>query len=150
MAALALSRLVMLGLNVSGNLPHKACDGGHRFIPHLSLTDKRPWSITSDYRPRDYVEQVTQVLNKSLHNNVAKTLASLTRAHALAQREHFNLDIGKITTLSKNWARSSSKLNYEHASCLTEAQAIAPSLAPNHSRAQWRNFSETVHPQYCT
>ena len=61
---------------------------------------------------------------------------SSTRAHALAQREHFNLDIGKITTLSKNWARSSCKLNYEHASCLTEAQAIAPSLAPNHSLAQ--------------
>ena len=52
----------MLGLDVSGNLPNKACDGGHRYIPHLSLTDKRPWSITSDFRPRDCAEQVAQVL----------------------------------------------------------------------------------------
>ena len=58
---------VMLGLNVSGNLPNKACDVGH-----LSLADKRPWSITSDSRPRACVEQVTQVLNNSLLNNAAK------------------------------------------------------------------------------
>ena len=53
---------MMLGLNV----PDKAFDGGHCHIVHLSLTDKRRWSITSDYRPRDYAEQVTQVLNNSL------------------------------------------------------------------------------------
>ena len=46
-----------------------------RHIPPLSLTDKRPWIITSDHRPREYVEQVTQVLNNSQHNNVAKILA---------------------------------------------------------------------------
>ena len=39
-----------------------------------------------------------------------KPLRSLTRAHALAQREDFNLDIGKITTQSKYWARSSQGL----------------------------------------
>ena len=51
------------------DLPNEACEGDHRHIPHLSFTDKRPWSITSDCRPRDYVEQVTQVLKNSLHND---------------------------------------------------------------------------------
>ena len=73
-----------------------------------------------------------------------------TRTRTGTDRFILILTLGKITTLSKNWARSSSKLSYEHASSATEAQAIAPSLAPNHSRAQWRNFYETVHPQYCT
>ena len=40
-----------------------------------------------------------------------KPLRSLTRAHALAQRDlFFILTVGKITTLSKNWARSSQGL----------------------------------------
>ena len=43
--------VVLLGLDVSGNLPNKVCDDRH--IPRLSLTDKRPWSITSDCRPRE-------------------------------------------------------------------------------------------------
>ena len=50
-----------LGLNVSGNLPNRTCDTGHRHIPHLS-SDKHSWSITSDCCPREYVEHVTQVL----------------------------------------------------------------------------------------
>ena len=65
--------VVMLGLNVSRNLSNRTCDNGHRHIPHLySLTDKHPWSIKSDYRPRECVEQITLVLKNSLHNNVAK------------------------------------------------------------------------------
>ena len=61
---------------------HLISDSSHRHIPELSLTDKRPWSITSDCRPCDYVEQATQVLNDSLHNNVAKRLdASFQRKH---------------------------------------------------------------------
>ena len=60
--------VVLIGLNLRRNLPNKACDDGHR--PHLSLTEKRPWSTTSDCRPREYVEQ--QVLKKSLHNNVTQ------------------------------------------------------------------------------
>ena len=46
----------------------------------------------------------------------------------------------EITTLSKSWARSSSKLNYEQASSLTEAQATAPSHAPIRSRVRWKIF----------
>ena len=41
--------VVLLGVNVSEKLPH-----GHRHIPHLSMTDKHPESITFDYRPREY------------------------------------------------------------------------------------------------
>ena len=58
-----------------------------------------------------------------------KKSVSLTRAHALAQREQMKYP-WEITTLSKSWARSSSKLNYEQASSLTEAQATAPNHAP--------------------
>ena len=46
------------------NLRNKACDGGHRHIPHLSLTGKRPWNITSDCRPRDNVEHAKQRCKK--------------------------------------------------------------------------------------
>ena len=98
---------------------------------------------SSGHYPRHLTAPLKVVFNPKL--------LCLTRAHALAQRDlFFILTVGKITTLSKNWARSSSKLNHDHASNLTEAQAIAPSLAPNHSRAQWRNFFETICPQYCT
>ena len=55
---------VMLGHNVSGNLTNTVCDGGLCHIPHLSLTDERPWSIT-DYRPRENVEQVQQRCKKN-------------------------------------------------------------------------------------
>ena len=74
----------MLGLNVFGNIPNKARDGGHRHISHLSLTDKRSWSVTSDYRPHDYVVLVTQVLKNSVHNTVAKRVARdcFQRKHA--------------------------------------------------------------------
>ena len=60
--------VVMLGVNTSGNPRNRTCDNGHRHTAQLSLKDKHPWSITSNCRPHEYEEQVTRMLQKSLHD----------------------------------------------------------------------------------
>ena len=102
-------------------------------------------------RIESWLDQVGLSVNKK------KKKTSLTRAHALARRDQFcqhdreqmkNL-LGNYDTV-KELGSLVQQAQLGAGVKLTEAQATAPNHAPIRSRAQWRNFSEIDHPQYCT
>ena len=84
-----------------------------------------------------------------------ENINSLTRAHALARREHFlrqrpdEVSIGNSRHCRRAGLARPAKLNKKLATKLKEVQATAPSHVANCSQTQWRSSSETDRRRCC-